>query len=221
MSEVRDAFVLLEANLELVPEELKRHPSIVADAKKRKKRPEDILLDDSKHHLAMRELEFREKRGRPDIVHQCLLLLLDSPLKTFDVYVHTVRDLLIRIDRETRLPRNYNRFVGLMEDLFKKKKIEANGKVLIEILENDFSEILEGKEVILMSEKGEKFSKDVLKKRVAICIGAFAHGDFFDSTLKKLGNYRAISLGSLGYTSLYVTSKVLCEYERVRTSEDC
>uniref|UniRef100_A0A7J2TIQ9 Ribosomal RNA small subunit methyltransferase Nep1 n=1 Tax=Archaeoglobus fulgidus TaxID=2234 RepID=A0A7J2TIQ9_ARCFL len=220
MPEVKDVFILLEASLEPVPLELRKHPLIAADARKRGKKPEDIILDDSKHHKAMKGLEFREKRGRPDIVHQCLLLLLDSPLKTFEIYVHTVKDLIIRIDRDTRLPRNYNRFIGLMEDLFRKKKIEANGKILLEIFDGDLKDLLKGREVILMSEKGREFERDALKKAVAICIGAFAHGDFFESTLKKLENYKEFSLGKKSYTSLYVTSRVLCEYERVRASEN-
>lgn len=215
-----DLFVLLDSSLEPVPEEISGHPAVVADARKRKKGVTEILLDDSKHHSAMRKLEHREKRGRPDIVHHCLLLLLDSPLRSFEIFVHTIRDELIWVSRETRLPRNYNRFVGLMEDLFRKRRIEANGKVLIEVLDLDLSEILEGKEVLLLRERGEKFRAEMLEKEVAICIGGFAHGDFFERTLKKLGKYRAVSLGSESYTSLYVTSKILCEYERVRTAEN-
>ncbi|MEM3478171.1 MAG: 16S rRNA methyltransferase, partial [Archaeoglobaceae archaeon] len=132
-----DLFILLDSSLELVPKEISNHPVIVSDARRRRKKATELLLDDSRHHLAMRNLKHREKRGRADIVHQCLLLLLDSPLKSFDIFVHTINDELIRVSRDTRLPRNYNRFVGLMEDLFKKRKIEANGKILIEILDTD------------------------------------------------------------------------------------
>lgn len=215
-----DLFILLDSSLELVPWEIARHLAVVSDAKRRKKDATELLLDDSKHHLAMKSLKHREKRGRPDIVHHCLLLLLDSPLKSFEVYVHTINDEIIWVSRETRLPRNYNRFVGLMEDLFKKGKIEVNGRTLIEIINADLSEIVSGKEVILLSEYGEKLNTEMLEKEVAICIGGFAHGDFFERTLRKLGEYRAISLGRESYTSLYVTSRILCEYERVRAAED-
>ncbi|MEM3928170.1 MAG: 16S rRNA methyltransferase [Archaeoglobaceae archaeon] len=215
-----DLFILLDSSLELVPKEISNHPVIVSDARRRRKKATELLLDDSRHHLAMRNLKHREKRGRADIVHQCLLLLLDSPLKSFDIFVHTINDELIRVSRDTRLPRNYNRFVGLMEDLFKKRKIKANGKILIEILDTDLSEIVRGKEVLLLSEQGKSFEAKMLEKEVAICIGGFAHGDFFEKTLKKLGKYKAVSLGKESYTSLYVTSKILCEYERVRTVEN-
>ncbi len=215
-----DRFIILESSLELVPEEIADHPAIVSDARRRRKKAVELLLDDSKHYSAMKTLEHREKRGRPDIVHQCLLLLLDSPLRSFEIYVHTIKDEIIRFSRDTRLPRNYNRFVGLMEDLFKKGKIEANGKVLIEILNVELPEIVGDRNVLLLTEKGERFEAKMLEKEVSICIGGFAHGDFFDKTLRNLGRYRAVSLGRESYTSLYVTSKILCEYERVRSSED-
>ncbi|WP_456468266.1 16S rRNA methyltransferase [Archaeoglobus sp.] len=217
------AFVFLEAAVELVPKEIRNHPAVIADARRRGKKPSQILLDDSKHHSAMRELEFREKRGRPDIIHQCLLLLLDSPTsKELEIYVHTIDGLIIWVNPETRLPRNYNRFVGLLEDLFVKRRILAGNKTLLKITELDLSEIFEEKEVILLSERGDKKSlKDLMKGDFAVCIGAFPHGDFFQETLKALNNPHIVSVGFEPYTSLYVTSRVLCEYERVRFAEDC
>ncbi|MFN3383306.1 MAG: 16S rRNA methyltransferase [Archaeoglobaceae archaeon] len=215
-----DCFIFLESPLELVPKEIANHPAIVSDARRRRKKAVELLLDDSKHHSAMKTLEHREKRGRPDIVHQCLLLLLDSPLRSFDIYVHTIKNEIIRVSRDTRLPRNYNRFVGLMEDLFKRRKIEANGKVLIEILNVELPEIVGDGKVLLFSEKGERFEAKMLEKDVVICIGGFAHGEFFDETLRNLGRYKAVSLGKESYTSLYVTSRILCEYERIRSAED-
>lgn len=212
-----DRFIFLEAGLELVPAEIRNHSTVLSDAKRRKKSVSEILLDDSKHHSAIDRLKFREKRGRPDIVHHCLLLLLDSPMRdNFEVYVHTVRGTIIRISSETRLPRNYNRFIGLMEALFKEKVIKSGEKRLLEILDSSLSELVKGKRVVLLSEKGERYSPEVLKGEVAICIGAFAHGEFFEETIKALGNYRAVSLGRESYSSLYVTSKILSEYERIR-----
>ncbi|MDI9643039.1 MAG: 16S rRNA methyltransferase [Archaeoglobales archaeon] len=214
-----DCFIFLEASLEIVPAEIRNHSAVVSDARRRRKKVSEILLDDSKHHSAMERLKFREKRGRPDIVHQCLLLLLDSPMrKNFEVYVHTIGGMIIKVAVETRLPRNYNRFVGLMENLFRDKAIRGNGKNLLEIVDLKLSDLVKGKNVVLLSEKGDKFSPEFLKGETAICIGAFAHGDFFESTLRELGNFKAVSLGRESYSSLYVTSKTLSEYERVRTA---
>ena len=214
-----DYFIFLEAGIEFVPPEIRNHSAVISDARRRRKRVEEILLDDSKHHSAMGRLKFREKRGRPDILHHCLLLLLDSPLRNnFEVYVHTINGMIIRISSDTRLPRNYNRFVGLMETLLKEGTIKSGNKNLIEILDLNLSKLVKGKKVVLLSEKGEKFSPEVIVDEVAICIGAFAHGEFFEDTIRALGNFKAVSLGKESYSSLYVTSKILSEYERVRTS---
>lgn len=113
--------VVFEASLELVPRELTRHPSVYKPAWRRGKKPEETLLDASLHHQAMRRmLEEPGKRGRPDIVHIILLEATASPLAErgyMEVYVHTIADYVLRIRPGTRLPRNYNRFVGLMEQL--------------------------------------------------------------------------------------------------------
>ena len=55
--------------------------------------------------------------SRPDITHQCLLMLMDSPLNRaglLQVYIHTERNTLIEINPQTRIPRTFNRFSGLM-----------------------------------------------------------------------------------------------------------
>ncbi len=210
--------VFLEASIEPVPRSIWSHPSVAADARRRGKSPAEILLEDSKHHSAMRSLEYREKRGRPDIVHQCLLLLLDSEIAAeVDVFVHTIRGDIIWINPETRLPRNLNRFIGLMEDLLVKKRIVADGRILLELTDMKLEDIIAGRRVLLLKE-GEKKEElgELLADDVVICIGAFPHGDFFPDTLKALEPYEIVSLGSKSYTSLYVTAKVVCEYERIR-----
>ncbi len=115
--------IIFEASLELVPEELWEHPSVYKVAWRRGKRPGETLLDASLHHPAMRKagLEEAEKRGRPDVVHVLLLEATSNPLveKGYaEVYLHTIGDYVIRVQPGTRIPRNYNRFVGLMEQLF-------------------------------------------------------------------------------------------------------
>jgi len=72
--------VFVEAALELVPPEILGHPSVRRNAKRRGKRPEETLLDRSLHHFAMDRLPDSEKRGRPDIIHFCLLEAMGSPL---------------------------------------------------------------------------------------------------------------------------------------------
>lgn len=54
---------------------------------------------------------------RPDITHQSLLMLFDSPLNRaglLQVYIHTTKNVLIEINPQTRIPRTLKRFGGLM-----------------------------------------------------------------------------------------------------------
>lgn len=54
---------------------------------------------------------------RPDITHQSLLMLFDSPLNRaglLQVYIHTAKNVLIEINPQTRIPRTLKRFGGLM-----------------------------------------------------------------------------------------------------------
>ena len=55
--------------------------------------------------------------ARPDITHQCLLTLLDSPLNKaglLQVYIHTAKGVLIEVNPTVRIPRTFKRFSGLM-----------------------------------------------------------------------------------------------------------
>jgi len=48
---------------------------------------------------------------------QCLLMLLDSPLNRaglLQVYIHTEKNVLIEVNPQTRIPRTFDRFCGLM-----------------------------------------------------------------------------------------------------------
>merc|ERR1712129_418309 len=57
---------------------------------------------------------------RPDIVHQALLTLLDSPLNKagkLKIFIHTQKNVLIDVNPKLRIPRTYRRFAGLMVQL--------------------------------------------------------------------------------------------------------
>lgn len=60
---------------------------------------------------------------RPDITHQSLLMLMDSPLNRaglLQVYIHTEKNVLIEINPQTRIPRTFRRFAGLMGEFLLK-----------------------------------------------------------------------------------------------------
>lgn len=68
--------------------------------------------------------------ARPDIAHQCLMTLLDSPLNKaglLKVYVHTATNMLIDVNPKIRIPRTFKRFSGLMVQLLHKLSIKAEG----------------------------------------------------------------------------------------------
>ena len=63
---------------------------------------------------------------RPDIAHQCLLALLDSPLnkqKRLQVLMRTKKGIMIEVHPDIRIPRTYKRFSGLIASLLTKGRI--------------------------------------------------------------------------------------------------
>ncbi|NJE55139.1 16S rRNA methyltransferase [Thermococcus sp. 21S9] len=194
--------VIADSELELVPKSIVEHPAVVNYARRRGKKPEEVILDSSYHHSALKKLEDGERRGRPDIVHICLLNALESIANRegrLRVYVHTRNDEVIYIKPETRLPRNYNRFLGLMESLFKNRVVPKD-LALLRIEEKTLSELLEEigpDEVFVMHEEGELMKPRDFGKVLAglenplVIVGGFPHGDFRSKVEgKKVSLYR-------------------------------
>ncbi len=185
--------VIVEAAIELVPESIQDHPSVRAYAARRGKKPWEVLLDRSYHHSAMKRLPEAEKRGRPDITHFTLLEALGSPLNKLsliEVYIQARSGHVIWVSPETRLPRVYERFKGLMEKLYQEPVVEAEGKTLLKLKEGTLAQLLGEIKPdlrILLSEKGElmrwsSFGKLITSaKKPVIMIGGFPHGDFHKS----------------------------------------
>ena len=81
------------------------------------KKGEFELLNCDDHIGIMKKHGKDPQKYRPDIVHQELLAVLDSPLNKagkVKLYVHTEKNVLIEINSSTRLPRTFKRFSGLM-----------------------------------------------------------------------------------------------------------
>ncbi len=181
--------MIADSELELVPKSIVEHPAVVNYARRRGKKPEEVILDSSYHHSALKKLEDGDRRGRPDIVHICLLSALESIANKegkLRVYVHTRNDEVIYIKPETRLPRNYNRFLGLMESLFKNRVVPKDLE-LLRLEEKTLGELIEEidpDEVFVMHEKGElvkprDFGKSLAElENPVVIVGGFPHGDF-------------------------------------------
>jgi len=85
--------------------------------------------------------------ARPDITHQCLLTLLDSPLNKagrLQVYIHTAKGVLIEVNPHVRIPRTFKRFSGLMVQLLHRLSIRGvNGpEKLLKVIKNPISDHL-------------------------------------------------------------------------------
>ncbi|XP_067211593.1 ribosomal RNA small subunit methyltransferase NEP1 isoform X2 [Linepithema humile] len=123
---------------------------------------------------------------RPDITHQCLLMLMDSPLNRagfLQVYIHTEKNVLIEINPQTRIPRTFKRFAGLMVQLLHKFNIRAsNGPMkLLKVIRNPISDHLPvGCHKTLMSFHAKKVlnPRELVPSDVPITmvVGAMAHG---------------------------------------------
>ncbi len=223
--------VVVEAAIELVPKSIRDHPAVRAYAARRGKKPEEVLLDRSYHHAAMRKLKEAEQRGRPDITHFILLEALGSPLNKrglLEVYVQTRSGHVIWINPETRLPRVYERFKGLIEKLYKEPVVEADGKTLLKLEEKSLTELI--KEVnpdirILLSEKGKlmnwsRFGEFLVSKRKPlVMVGGFPRGDFHDETLQNADE--VISIWPEALEAWVIASRVISITEQaLRIGED-
>lgn len=139
-------FVLAESELERVPEELQDDPGVVARARKRRRAPEDLLLDQAADHKAMKRLPEGDRRGRPDLAHLFLLLLQDSPLNArglVRVLLHTRNDELVRVRPDTRIMRNQAKFYQLMEDLLRQGRVPLDAPLLRLEWDRDLASILD------------------------------------------------------------------------------
>lgn len=126
---------------------------------------------------------------RPDITHQCLLTLLDSPLNKsgkLQVYLRTQKGVLIEINPQTRIPRTFARFSGLMVQLLHKLSIRAVGSTekLLNVIKNPITDHLPTKTIrIGMSGDAETVKLvDYVKTLPAdhtpvFFIGAMPHGE--------------------------------------------
>jgi rRNA small subunit pseudouridine methyltransferase Nep1 len=214
--------ILAESALELVPKELQNHNSVLAYSKKMGKKPSEVILDVSWHFAAMKGIKNEIKRGRPDLVHFCLLECCTIPLyfeKKIRVYIHTIDDKVIFVGDNVRLPKSYHRFIGLIEKLYSEGKIEQNGEKLLEIKDMTFSNLIEkigAKKVIGFSAKGQTSSYDKIAQSIekdsCVVVGGFSKGHFSDKILKKIDEIVSVDKNPL--EAHVVISRLLYECEK-------
>uniref|UniRef100_A0A7N1A692 Ribosomal RNA small subunit methyltransferase NEP1 n=2 Tax=Kalanchoe fedtschenkoi TaxID=63787 RepID=A0A7N1A692_KALFE len=127
---------------------------------------------------------------RPDIVHQALLTIVDSPLNKAGrlraVYVRTQKGVLFEVKPNVRLPRTYKRFAGIMLQLLQKLSITAASKreKLLRVIKNPVTQYLptnsrkigfsiSSQKSVTMSNYMNTVGND---ENLVFVVGAMAHG---------------------------------------------
>jgi rRNA small subunit pseudouridine methyltransferase Nep1 len=176
-------------------------------------------------------LESYWKRGRPDIVHFALMEALSTPLflkNMLKVYIHTLKNKLIVIGDNLRIPKSYFRFEGIMMNLFKEKMIKsADGNNILLELHDDITfeqfiidEIRPDKLIGLSSDGVQSTAEEIVSRNniknnrhTAFVIGGFPKGHFSDDTSRVFSCL--YSIGELKLEAHIVIARILYECEKV------
>jgi len=220
---------LVESALQLVPTEIQPHSQIKKYAERRMKKPSEVLLDRTFHHTAMQKLARKrfhlpvEKMGRPDIVHNTLLQILETPLNwenQLRVFVHTQDDHVISVNPKIRLPKNYIRFVGLIEQLFAKRQVPEQGDPLMKIEKGTVQSLItriRPSRVLGFSVLGTPTLMRTAANDAGnlvdplVIIGGFPRGHFSDTTTHALNSMLKVDPESLD--AWVVTGRFVYDFE--------
>mmetsp|Transcript_75762 Transcript_75762/g.190533 ORF Transcript_75762/g.190533 Transcript_75762/m.190533 type:complete len:270 (+) Transcript_75762:91-900(+) len=217
MAARRIVVVLEKANLECV--------------QPRKGALELLNSDDHKNICAKNNRDIAD--ARPDITHQCLMALLDSPLNKAGkllIYLHTAQNVLIEVHPSLRVPRTFKRFAGLAVELLQRHKIRAAqaNETLMKVVSNPIEKYLppgsrrfgfsvSGRSVKLRDFAAE-LDREAEDKRTAVpivfSIGAVARDDPV-SEAQFGANYieEKISICPWGLSAACCCSKICSEFE--------
>ncbi|PSR72873.1 hypothetical protein PHLCEN_2v11240 [Hermanssonia centrifuga] len=162
--------------------------------------------------------------ARPDITHQCLLTLLDSPLNKaglLQVYIHTAKGVLIEVNPHVRIPRTFKRFSGLMVQLLHKLSIRGvNGpEKLLKVIKNPITDHLPAN-TIKLTLSGDAPTIRLSKylptlpetHSIAVFVGAMARGrdDFADGLVDE-----KISISDYPLSASVACGKFCCALEEL------
>ncbi|GAA5986647.1 hypothetical protein JCM10908_003837 [Rhodotorula pacifica] len=146
------------------------------------------LLNCDDHQGVLAKMGRDIAHARPDITHQCLLTLLDSPLNKagrLQVYIHTAKGVLIEVNPAVRIPRTFKRFSGLMVQLLHRLSIRSiNGsEKLLKVIKNPITDHLPSQchKITLSFDAKPVRLRDYLPTiadthSICVFVGAMAHG---------------------------------------------
>lgn len=160
------------------------------------------LLNCDDHQTLLNKMNRDISQARPDITHQCLLTLLDSPINKagkLQVYIHTSRGVLIEINPSVRIPRTFKRFSGLMVQLLHRLSIKSvnSEERLLRVIKNPITDHLPTncRKISLSFDAPVVRVQDYIKtldpaESLCVFVGAIARGkdDFADEYIdEKIG----------------------------------
>ena len=221
--------ILAESSIERVPSQLRKHPSVIAHARRKRKNPASLILDRTYHHSAMMTVKGEDryldlaKRGRPDIAFHVLLQALGSPLNReglLRTYIHTVDDNVIDINPSLRPPRNYDRFIGILEQLYDQKSLPPGERPLLSIHQCTLPTLVDenaASMTVAFSTVGKPASmKDACSPLVraptpVVLIGGFARSHFKQSTSQLADHVFSVDKEPLD--AWVVAARLIYEYE--------
>jgi len=146
------------------------------------------LLNSDEHIGVMRKMNRDISDARPDITHQCLLTLLDSPINKagkLQIYIHTAKGVLIEVSPTVRIPRTFKRFAGLMVQLLHRLSIRSttSQEKLLKVIQNPITDHLPPNcrkitlsfdaEVVKVRDYVERLDP---KESICVFVGAMAKG---------------------------------------------
>ncbi|KAK5172869.1 18S rRNA pseudouridine methyltransferase [Saxophila tyrrhenica] len=147
------------------------------------------LLNSDEHIGVMRKMNRDISDARPDITHQCLLTLLDSPVNKagkLQIYIHTAKGVLIEVSPTVRIPRTFKRFAGLMVQLLHNLSIRSTNsqEKLLKVIKNPITDHLPPncRKVTLSFDAPVVRVRDYIgdlntKESVCVFVGAMAKGE--------------------------------------------
>lgn len=180
------------------------------------------LLNCDDHQGILSKMQREVATARPDITHQCLLTLLDSPLNKaglLQVYIQTAKGVLIEVNPSVRIPRTFKRFAGLMVQLLHKLSIRSvNGsEKLLKVVKNPVTDHLPSNsykitfsfdsQPVKLSQYLQKIPED---QNIVVFVGAMAHGEdnFADGMVDD-----KIAISEYSLSASVACGKVVCACE--------
>lgn len=217
--------VLAESSIELVPNEIVHHKTILGWAKRKEKDPQSLVLDQSYHHSAILRLgRSGVGRGRPDIAHFSLLLALGSPLNKENelrCFIHTRDNHVITVNPQARLPRNTDRFTSLLEQLYKDSVVPASGTPLMSLKRESLPDLLKdlsSQSVVALTRAGPQENMEFVVSELAkmrnpvVMVGGFPVGHFSRNTMSLASQAYCIDKRPL--EAWTVASRTIYDYEK-------